>query len=395
MTPSFSLAVVTHGGGKELEESLVVRPTSETIIYDSFSRWIKSYRDLPMAINQWANVVRWEKKSKLFLRTTEFLWQEGHTGHADMEEARKYTLMILHDIYKEFAEKYLAMPVYEGKKAEAEKFAGAEETFCIEALMQDGKSLQAGTSHYLADNFSKSFNVCYLDHDGKSKNVFQTSWGVSTRLIGGIIMTHSDDKGLVLPPKIAPVQIVVIPIAKSENDSVMDGVKKIVTFLSNHRIKVDKRFNLSKEEKKYSWEKKGVPLRIEFDHSDLASGKCVLARRDSGEKIIINLDELKEIIPSLLNSIQEKLFYNAYDRREESNKIVDNWNGFAKAIKVGGYVFAHWCEDDSCQKDIKDKTKAITRFQPLESQTEDGVHLCINCGKISPSKRRWVFAMAY
>jgi prolyl-tRNA synthetase len=390
------LAVVTHGGGKKLEEPLVVRPTSETIIYEMFSKWIKSYRDLPLLINQWANVVRWELRPRLFLRTTEFLWQEGHTAHATAEEAEKYALMILFDVYQKFVEEYLAMPVYTGKKSEKEKFAGAKQTFCMEALMQDGKSLQAGTSHDLSDNFAKSFNVSFLDDQGETRNVFQTSWGVSTRLIGGVIMSHSDDAGLVLPPKIAPTQVIVIPILKEGDAVTIVKAQELLTQLKAvARTDIDIRDNLRPGEKYYEWEKKGVPIRIELGPKDLANNQCILVRRDTGEKIPTPLTDVVTRVLSLLDEIQTNLFDRAVARREASNQTAETWDNFQTAVDRGGYVFVHWCEETACELAIKEKTKAGTRCLPFISQAEAGGHDCIHCGKPSPTNRRWIFAKAY
>lgn len=389
------LAVVTHGGGNKLKDPLVVRPTSETIIYESFSRWIHSYRDLPFVINQWANVVRWEMRPRLFLRTTEFLWQEGHSAHASLQEAEEYALKILKDVYVRFAQDYLAMPVYTGQKSEGEKFAGAFKTFCIEALMQDGKSLQAGTSHNLSDNFSKSFNVSFLDQDGQKKNVFQTSWGVSTRLIGGLIMTHSDDKGLVLPPKIAPVQIVIIPIVGDGNETVIQAAKLVAKQLTNFSVKTDLRDNLRPGEKYYDWEKKGVPLRIEIGPKDIEKNAVVLVRRDNGIKEACSTTQIQKRVGEILRDIQSDLFSAALKRREESNKIANSWQEFELALKQGGYIFVHWCGDESCEIDIKKKVKVVSRFVPLDAEEEEGDHFCINCGKKTAYKKRWVFASAY
>jgi prolyl-tRNA synthetase len=387
------LAVVTHAGGSELAEPLVVRPTSETIIYDSFSKWIHSYRDLPLTINQWANVVRWEMRPRLFLRTAEFLWQEGHTAHATLEEADQYSLNILNNVYSIFMEEYLAMPVYRGQKSEAEKFAGAHKTYCVESLMSDGKSLQAGTSHNLADNFAKSFNVKYLDKDSQEKFVFQTSWGVSTRMIGGLIMSHSDDKGLVLPPKIAPFQVVIIPIKTDE--TILAAAKKISDSLSGLRVKIDLRDNLTFGEKSYGWEKKGVPVRIEIGPRDLEKGEAVIVRRDTGIKEGCKLDLLVEKVNKLMEEIQNNLFIAAFDRREKSNQIANTWEEFAAGIEKGGYVFAHWCEDKDCEKSLKEKLKVVSRCLPFDAKEEDGEHVCINCGKKTPGKKRWIFAKAY
>lgn len=386
------LTVATHGGGNELEEPLVIRPTSEAIVWDSFSRWIRSYHDLPLQVNQWANVARWEKKSELFLRNSEFLWQEGHTAHVDTESARNCALEIVCDVYQRLAEQHLAIPVCEGRKADVERFPGAEETYCIEALMQDGKSLQAGTAHYFADRFSKAFDVGYLDRDGKRQNVFQTSWGVSTRLIGGLIMTHGDDLGLVLPPKIAPVQVVVIPATPA---SLPDGMETFEALLPGLVVRVDQRFDLSVGERHGIWERKGVPVRIELEPDDLARNRCCLTRRDTGEKTVLNLDQLEGAMTTLLDRIQQRLFSSALDRRRNSERVVDDWREFSQGIESGGYVFAHWCERDECQSEIKRKTGAITRFQPLKAKTEDGDRLCIECRKKSPSRKRWAFARAY
>ncbi|MFA6194183.1 MAG: proline--tRNA ligase [Patescibacteria group bacterium] len=387
------LAVVTHGGGNKLQEPLIVRPTSETIIYDSFSKWINSYRDLPMLINQWANVVRWEMRPRLFLRTTEFLWQEGHTAHVSLEEADKYALDILNNVYKRFAEDYMAMPVYTGQKSEGEKFAGAFKTYCIEAMMQDGKSLQAGTSHNLSDNFSKSFNVSFLDETGRKKNVFQTSWGVSTRLIGGLIMSHSDDRGLVLPPKIAPIHVVIIPV--NPNEKILDTIQSIRQSLSGIPVEVDLRDNLNPGEKYYEWEKKGIPIRIEIGPKDLEKGEIVMVRRDSGVKKSCPIAGVRLTIEKTLLDIQENLFLKALDRRQKSNGKADSWIAFEQKIRSGGYVFAHWCEGEDCEADIKKKTKAVSRFLSFDADEEGGVHVCINCGKNVVEKKRWAFAKAY
>jgi prolyl-tRNA synthetase len=390
------LAVVTHGGGKKLEEPLVVRPTSETIIYEMFGKWIKSYRDLPLLINQWANVVRWERRPRLFLRTTEFLWQEGHTAHATAEEAEKYALMILCDVYRKFVEEYLAMPVYTGKKSEKEKFAGAKQTFCIEALMQDGRSLQAGTSHDLSDNFAKSFDVKFLDDQGEIRNVYQTSWGVSTRLIGGMIMSHSDDAGLVLPPMIAPTQVIIIPIIKEGDSAIIASAQELLIRLKAVvRVNIDVRDSLRPGEKYYEWEKRGVPIRVELGPKDLANSQCILVRRDTGEKIATSLSEVESRITALLEEIQANLLDQAIARREASNQKIDNWKDFQVAVDKGGYIFAHWCEDMACEISIKEKTKAGTRCLPSISEVEPGEHHCVHCGKLSPTRRRWIFAKAY
>ncbi len=389
------LAVVTHGGGSKLEEPLVVRPTSETIIYESFSRWIQSYRDLPLVINQWANVVRWEMRPRLFLRTTEFLWQEGHTAHVSLEEAEAYALKILNEVYAWFAREYLAMPVYTGQKSESEKFAGALKTFCIETIMQDGKSLQAGTSHNLADNFAKSFNVTFIDQDGQQKNAFSSSWGVSTRLVGGLIMAHSDDKGLVLPPKIAPTQVVIIPILKGDTSKIISAAESIAKSLSDFSVEMDIRDNLRPGEKYYEWEKKGVPVRIEIGPKDLAANTAILVRRDTGTKETCPIDQIPLRIAVLLQEIQDSLYAAALKRQEDSRQLVDTWPEFEAAIKKGGYVFAHWCGDEQCEAEIKQKTKAVSRFLPFNTEDEPGEHVCIHCGKKTTYQKRWAFAKAY
>jgi prolyl-tRNA synthetase len=390
------LAVVTYGGGKKLEEPLVVRPTSETIMYSTFANWIKSYRDLPLLINQWANVVRWEMRPRLFLRTTEFLWQEGHTAHKTAEEAREYALMILHDVYKWFAQEYLAIPVLVGQKSEKERFAGALSTFTIEALMQDGKSLQMGTAHDLSDNFAKSFEVMYLDENGERKFVFQTSWGVSTRLIGGLVMSHSDDAGLVLPPKIAPIEIVIVPIFKNEQDESFQAAKKLASSLKNNfRVKIDERENLRVGEKFFEWEKKGVPLRLEIGPKDLAAGQCVLARRDTGEKVVCPLDKVEEMAKELLEKIQTNLFNSALKRQTDSTSIVDDWNSFEEALEKGGYISAFWCENTDCEVEIKEKTKATTRCLSFDAVEESGDHVCVHCQKKTLQNKRWTFARSY
>jgi prolyl-tRNA synthetase len=387
------LAVVTQAGGSELAEPLVVRPTSETIIYNSFAKWIHSYRDLPMIINQWANVVRWEMRPRLFLRTSEFLWQEGHTAHVTLVEADEYALNILQNVYRVFFEEYLAIPVLMGQKSEAEKFAGALKTYCVEALMSDGKSLQAGTSHNLADNFAKSFEVKYLDKDGQEKLVFQTSWGVSTRMIGGLIMSHSDDKGLVLPPKIAPIQVVIIPIRTEEN--ILTAAKNIKDSLAGLKVKIDLRDNLTFGEKSYEWEKKGVPVRIEIGPRDLEKQEAVIVRRDISKKESCSLATLGSKVSEMLEQIQKDLFAAALARREQSNQQADTWEEFAAAIERGGYVFAHWCEDKDCEKSLKEKLKVVSRCLPFDAKEEEGEHVCINCGKKTPGKKRWIFAKAY
>ncbi|MDP3996950.1 MAG: proline--tRNA ligase [Candidatus Andersenbacteria bacterium] len=385
------LAVVTYGGGKELTEPLVIRPTSETIIYDAFSRWIHSYRDLPLRINQWANVVRWEMRPRLFLRTTEFLWQEGHTAHATKREARQYALKILKKVYKPFAEKHLAMAVIDGQKTESEKFAGALSTYSIETLMRDGKFLQSGTSHDLSDHFAKAFNVRYLSEDGTQQYVYNTSWGVSTRLIGGLVMSHGDDKGIVLPPKIAPHKIVIVPIANSAPSDVTDAAKKMYRHLKKYNPIFDDRLEVRPGEKFYEWEKKGVPLRLELGPKDLANNKVVLVRRDTGEKSIVANDDVKKSVENMLKDIQNNLLLRSQKLLETKARRVDTWDEFVREINAGNYVLAHWSGDAAIERQIKEETKATIRCIPFKAEKEKG--LCIKSGK--PSRQRVVFGRAY
>jgi len=391
------LAVVTHGGGQVLAEPLVVRPTSETIIYDAFSRWIGSYRDLPLLINQWANVVRWELRPRLFLRTTEFLWQEGHTAHATPAEARRYALKILRKVYVPFVEHSLGIHVMSGEKSESEKFAGAKTTFCIESLMQDGKSLQMGTSHDLADHFAKSFNVRYLNDAGQLTYVHSTSWGVSTRLIGGLILSHSDDKGLVLPPRIAPHQVVVVPVVTDAADAAFTAAKKLAkSFPKSYGTIFDERMNLRAGEKFFEWEKKGVPIRIELGPRDLAANVCVVVRRDTGEKMTVLLGDVKAKVKQLLAEIQTNLFERTKVRVDGQSVTADTWEAFVAAIEKGGYVRAFWCERSECEASVKERTKAVTRCLPFDAPVEANDRpICVVCGKPAKRKKRWIFAKAY
>jgi prolyl-tRNA synthetase len=377
----------------KLEEELIVRPTSETIIYDTYSRWIRSYRDLPLLINQWANVVRWEMRTRPFLRTTEFLWQEGHTAHATLEEADAEARQML-GVYQWFAEEWLAIPVIPGTKSESEKFAGALTTYTIEAMMQDGKALQAGTSHNLSDNFAKAFEVKYLDKDGEWKYVYQTSWGLSTRMIGALIMVHSDDAGLVLPPKIAPLQVVILPILKGseeEQAAILTAAANIKESLAGIRAKVDDRAHLTPGEKFYEWEKKGVPVRIEVGPKDIAAGQAVVARRDTGEKIPVHLNVLPERVEDVLGRIQENLYTKAKTFLDEKTHVVDTYAELKDVIENGGFALAHWDGTAETEAKIKEETKATIRCIPFDSPEEEGK--CVLTGK--PSKRRVVFAKAY
>ncbi|MFA6132347.1 MAG: proline--tRNA ligase [Patescibacteria group bacterium] len=402
-------AVVTHyrlvdnpdGSGlmadpkSKLEEELIIRPTSETIIYDAYSRWVQSWRDLPILINQWANVVRWEMRTRLFLRTTEFLWQEGHTVHETEAEAEAEAQKML-EVYRDFSENYLAMPVIVGRKPEHDKFPGALHTYCIEAMMQDKKSLQAGTSHHLGQNFSKAFDIEFVDREGNKQFAWQTSWGVSTRLIGGLIMTHSDDKGLVLPPEIAPIKIVIVPIFKTEEEkkAVVEKVEMIQKDLlsANLEIEVDYRDNISAGFKFNEWEKKGVPLRLEVGPKDVAKDQVVLVRRDSGEKKIVSMTDLKKVATDELLDLQKTLFAKAKEFREKNSFEVDDYNKLIEILKAdGGYVYSHWCGNQECEEKINEETKAAIRCLPLNQKDEAGK--CIVCGK--KSERRVIFAKAY
>ncbi len=388
------VAVVTHAGGKKLEEPLVVRPTSETIIYDAFSKWIKSYRDLPLLINQWANIVRWEMRTRLFLRTSEFLWQEGHTAHTTHNEAEERQKTMI-DVYRDFAEKYLAISVISGRKSESEKFAGAERTYTIEAMMQDGKALQSGTSHTLSQDFAKSFDVKFLDQDGQEKYVWLTSWGVSTRLIGGLIMTHSDDKGLVLPPKIAPIHVIVVPVWSDDNgkESVLGKAKEIQSMFDDENliVELDDR-DMRPGVRYFEWEKKGVPIRIEIGPRDIEKGQVIMVRRDTGEKEEIAFGDIKDKTGDLLADIQSSLLERSKKNREERTVEIDSWDEFRKHFEgESGFVLAHWCGDEKCEAEIAEKTKATIRCIPFEGKKERGK--CVLCG--GESRERAVFAKAY
>jgi len=387
------VAVVTHAGGKKLEEPLILRPTSETIMYEVFSKWIRSHRDLPLLINQWANVIRWEMRTRLFLRTTEFLWQEGHTVHTTEEGAVERVLMML-NIYKDFSENYMAIPVIPGRKSESEKFAGAKDTYCVEAMMQDGKALQFATSHNLGQNFAKAFDVTFLDESNIKQYGWQTSWGLSTRVIGALIMSHSDDKGLVLPPKIAPTQVVIVPIIPKEWDKqlVMEESQTVFSNLTLVGIsaKLDDR-DMRPGEKFYEWEKKGIPLRIEIGPKDLASNTVVIVRRDTGEKKTISLPDLNDAVVSTLELIQNNLFEQAKNRLTENTVEVNTWEEFVKAIEENKFVSAHWSGDREVEAAIKDETRATIRCIPFNQIKESGT--CVKSGK--PSEGRVIFAKSY
>lgn len=397
------LAVVTQAGGKDLEEPYVIRPTSETIINSMFSKWVQSYRDLPLLINQWANVMRWELRTRPFLRTTEFLWQEGHTCHESEEDAMEETMKMLH-VYREFSEKFLAIPVVCGRKTESERFAGAVETFCIEALMQDGKALQAGTSHYLGQNFAKAFGTEFQTRDGKLDFVHQTSWGVSTRLVGALIMTHSDDKGLVLPPRLAPIHAVIIPIGKGDDrEAVVKHSKMLADKIRAWpaqkaglggpiTVVLDDDDTKSPGWKFNEWEVQGVPVRIELGPKDLAKDQAVVARRDTGEKESVALNDVAPKVVELLASVQESLYERALKFRENLTTDVKSYDEFKSALdEKGGFIRAHWDGTAETEAAIKEETKATIRCIPLDATEEEGV--CIKTG--APSKRKVLFARAY
>ncbi len=401
-------AVVTHyrlkndGNGNivvdenaKLEEELVVRPTSETIIWNTYKGWIQSYRDLPILVNQWANVVRWEMRTRLFLRTAEFLWQEGHTAHATAEEAVEETERML-EVYADFAENWMALPVVRGKKTPNERFAGALDTYCIEALMQDGKALQAGTSHFLGQNFAKAFDVKFTNKEGKQDYVWATSWGVSTRLIGALIMAHSDDQGLVLPPQLAPIQVVIVPIYKNEEelsaisaiaDDLIAKLKKL-----NISVKYDDRDTQRPGFKFAEYELKGVPVRVAIGGRDLENGTVEIARRDTGEKQTITQAGLDAYIEQLLNDIQNNIYQKALNFRTENTRKADNYEDFKRLLdEHPGFISAHWDGTPETEQKIKEETKATIRCIPLNNEQEEGK--CILTGK--PSTQRVLFARAY
>ena len=379
----------------KLEEELIIRPTSETIIWNTYRGWIQSYRDLPLLINQWANVVRWEMRTRLFLRTAEFLWQEGHTAHATAEEAIAETKQML-DVYAQFAEEWMALPVIKGIKTENERFAGAVETYCIEAMMQDGKALQAGTSHFLGQNFAKAFDVKFTGKDGKLDYVWATSWGVSTRLMGALIMAHSDDQGLVLPPKLAPTQVVIVPIYKGDEQlaQISEVAKKLKTALEakNIRVKYDDRDTQRPGWKFAEYEFKGVPIRIAIGGRDLENQTVEVARRDTKEKETLQQADLENKIEHLLTQIQQNMYQKALDNRNALMHYVNNYSDFKEKLDgPGGFVFAHWDGTTETELKIKEETKATIRCIPLDNKLEEGT--CIYSGK--PSKQRVIFAKAY
>ncbi len=379
----------------KLEEELVIRPTSEAIIWNTYKGWIQSYRDLPLLINQWANVVRWEMRTRLFLRTAEFLWQEGHTAHATKDEAVEETVKML-NVYASFVEEYMAVPVIKGVKTASERFAGAEDTYCIEALMQDGKALQAGTSHFLGQNFAKAFDVKFSDKNNKLEYVWATSWGVSTRLIGALIMAHGDDQGLIMPPKIAPIQVVIVPIYKGEDGKALVDAKAsaIISELKalGVRVKYDDGDNARPGWKFAEYELKGVPVRIALGQRDIENNVVELARRDTKEKMSISIDGLGEYVKNLLEEIQQAIFNKALTFRNENTRKADSWDEFVQLLdEKAGFISAHWDGTEETEEKIKEQTKATIRCIPLNNTLEDGV--CILSGK--PSKQRVLFARAY
>lgn len=385
------VALVTHVGDTPLAEKLVIRPTSETIICQMYSKWVQSYRDLPMLINQWANVVRWEKTTRPFLRTSEFLWQEGHTLHATPEEAQEETLKMLH-VYEEFAKNVLAMPVLIGQKSEKEKFAGAQATYSMEAMMHDGKSLQAGTTHYFGTNFSEAFDIKFLDKDGTHKNPYQTSWGTSTRMIGAVIMTHGDQRGLCLPPYVAPVQAVIIPIA-AHKGGVMEKAEEIYNALkaAGFRVKLDDSDN-SPGWKFNEYEMKGVPVRIEIGPRDIENGVVTYARRDkTGEKFTLAIDGIEKEMPELLQSINENMYQKALDHLNSHIKVVHNTDELRDAVDSGNFGLGMWCGCRECEDKLKADMQVTTRNMPFD-QTPVGDR-CVVCGK--PAKKKIYFGRAY
>lgn len=398
------LAIVTHAGGKKLDEPYVVRPTSETIINSMFAKWIQSYRDLPMLVNQWCNVVRWEMRTRPFLRTAEFLWQEGHTCHENEADAEAETIRML-EVYRAFAEDFMAMPVFVGRKTESEKFAGAVRTYCIEALMQDGKALQAGTSHYLGQNFARAFGTEFQTREGTRDFVHQTSWGVSTRLVGGLIMTHSDDKGLILPPRMAPIHVVIVPIAKTpeERALVLAQAKKVADEIRSvpadktdlygaANVFIDDDETKSPGWKFNEWELQGVPVRIELGPKDIAKGQVVIARRDTGEKAFVPFAEVTAKVLELFSTIQKSLLERAKEFRAQHTTKVDSYEEFKRVLdEKGGFVLAHWDGNPDTERAIKEETKATIRCIPLDVKPEPGK--CVKTG--NPSPYRVLFARAY
>jgi len=387
-------AVVTHGGGKKLEEPLVFRPTSETIIWSTYAKWIDSYRDLPLLYNQWANIVRWEMRTRLFLRTTEFLWQEGHTAHATEGEAEEEARLIL-DLYRRFAEEYMALPVLCGEKTERERFAGAVRTYCIEAMMGDRRALQSGTSHFLGQNFAKAFDVTFQNESGEHEYVWGSSWGVSTRLVGALVMGHGDESGLALPPRLAPIQAVIVPIYRKDEEKakVLEAANRVSEELSAEgiRVKLDDRDQMKPGWKFNEWELCGVPLRLELGPRDLEGEQVMAARRDTGEKTPMPLSGVGASVAGALDSIQSSLYERALAFRQENTFSVDSWDDFRQQVDDGGFVYAHWDGTSETEEAIQEETKATVRCLEFDREPEPGV--CLKSGE--PSQGRVVFAKAY
>ena len=380
----------------KLEEELIVRPTSETIIWNTYKNWITSYRDLPILCNQWANVVRWEMRTRLFLRTAEFLWQEGHTAHATMEEAQKETETMV-QVYAKFAREYMAVPVVVGHKTESERFAGAVDTMCIEAMMQDGKALQAGTSHFLGQNFAKAFDVKYTTKEGKPEYVWATSWGVSTRLMGALIMAHGDNNGLVLPPRLAPIHVVMVPVFKKpeEEEAVLAKMREFKELMERAglTVKIDDRDKLRSGFKDAEWELKGVPVRIAMGPRDLENRTAEVVRRDTLEKEFVNWDSLVEHVAALMEQIQQNIYKKALDFRNANTYKVDSWDEFKQKIEEGGFLLCHWDGTKETEAKIQEETKATIRCIPIDSFVCEEEGKCVYSGK--PSKRRVIFAKSY
>ena len=380
----------------KLEEELIVRPTSETIIWNTYKNWITSYRDLPILCNQWANVVRWEMRTRLFLRTAEFLWQEGHTAHATMEEAQKETETMV-QVYAKFAREYMAVPVVVGHKTESERFAGAVDTMCIEAMMQDGKALQAGTSHFLGQNFAKAFDVKYTTKEGKPEYVWATSWGVSTRLMGALIMAHGDNNGLVLPPRLAPIHVVMVPVFKKpeEEEAVLAKMREFKELMERAglTVKIDDRDNLRSGFKYAEWELKGVPVRIAMGPRDLENRTAEVVRRDTLEKEFVGWDSLVEHVAALMEQIQQNIYKKALDFRNANTYKVDSWDEFKQKIEEGGFLLCHWDGTKETEAKIQEETKATIRCIPIDSFVCEEEGKCVYSGK--PSKRRVIFAKSY
>jgi prolyl-tRNA synthetase len=387
------VAVVTHAGGEKLEEPLVVRPTSETVIWDTYARWIQSYRDLPLLYNQWANVVRWERRPRLFLRTTEFLWQEGHTAHETEQDAREETLRILHEVYLDAIEKVLAIPAHAGRKSPSERFAGAVETYTLEALMRDRKALQAGTSHYLGQNFAKAYGVQFQNRNGTLEHAYATSWGATTRLVGAVIMAHGDDKGLRLPPALAPIEIVVVPVYRTDDErgSVLKASHELAGALPGHRVRIDDRDDVRPGFKFNEWELRGVPVRVELGPRDLEAKHATVVPRLTGTKEHVPLSELGGRMSDLLAQAQRGLFDEARDFRDRHTFRPEDLSEMAALLDdPGGFMLAGWCGSDECEAKVKTETKATIRFLPLEPSPPEGP--CIVCGQPAIDEAAWAEA---